>query len=657
MSEQVDVKSLNTYGVNTWCPGCVLPGTLIHGNPSIKAIERISAGEMVLGSDGAYHKIAEVMGHLHLGPMHRLRIKCFGETVLTEEHPVLIVRRERKKHVNRNLSPEWVEAAQIRPGDYVVYPIPSEVKDIAFIPLSHKRKHKDTRSKALPTRITVNEDFLRFAGYYLAEGCINKRTMTFYFSSKERNLAEDAANLAKSLFWLDGRIVERREKGSIEVHVNSSYLVEILAECFGKGAAQKRIPHEFMLLPVEKQKALIKGLWLGDGYFGKKCAGYKTISLALAEQLKMLLIRQGMVPTVAVNKAYGMHRTSYAIHVVSARDYNKLAAILGSDRRLVKKGGKPPMLITEGYVYLPVRRNEVFHYRGPVYNLEVEGANSYVTSAAALHNCGNFGIERAAKLAFTELINEGRVKRENIVTVFGIGCHGKLADYLNLNSFYSLHGRVLAPATGIKVSNPELTVVGFAGDGDAYSEGLEHIMFAAKRNVDITTIVHDNRVYALTTGQFTPTSPKGFLGRSTPRGAPEEPFNPIELMLVSGATFVARGYVGNVNHLKDLIKQAMLHKGFALVDVLQPCVTFFDTYKYYNSRVYNLQDDKHDKSDWSSALTRAREWNYGGEDAVKIPIGIFYEVDRPTYDETVGGGKKLRDTPTPALRRVLQEEQ
>jgi 2-oxoglutarate ferredoxin oxidoreductase subunit beta len=287
---------------------------------------------------------------------------------------------------------------------------------------------------------------------------------------------------------------------------------------------------------------------------------------------------------------------------------------------------------------------------------DVKSLNTYAVNTWCA-GCGNFGIERAAKLAFAELVNEGRVKRENIVTVFGIGCHGKLADYLNLNSFYSLHGRVPAPATGIKVSNPGLTVVGFAGDGDAYSEGLEHILFAAKRNVDITMVVHDNRVYGLTTGQFTPTSPKGFKGRSTPKGAPEEPFNPIELMLVCGATFVARGYVGNVNHLKDLIKQAILHKGFALVDVLQPCVTFFDTYKYYNSRVYNLQDDKHDKSDWSSALTRAREWNYGGEDTVKIPIGIFYEVDRPTYDETVGGGKKLQNIPTPALGRVLQEEQ
>jgi len=629
---------------------------MVHTNPSVRAIERISAGEMALGSDGAYHRITQVMSHFHSGPVHRLKIKCFGETVLTEEHPVLVVRRERKKHVNRSFRHEWIEAAQVRPGDYAVYPIPSEVKDIASIHISFSRKPKDTRSKALPAEVAVNQDLLRFAGYYLAEGGINKRTTTLYFGAREGNIAEDAVKLAKNLFWLDGKIAEREKKGPIEVHIYSSYLAETLTRWFGKGAAQKRIPHEFMLLPIEKQRALIKGLWVGDGYFGNGHASYKTTSPTLAEQLKMLLIRQGMVPTVAVNKAYGMHRASYGIHVVSARDYNKLAEILGSEKRSVKMGGKPPMLTTKGYIYLPVRKNEAFHYHGSVYNLEVEDVNSYVTSSATLHNCGNFGIERAAKLAFAELINEGKVKREDIVTVFGIGCHGKLADYLNLNSFYSLHGRVVAPATGMKVANPELSIVGFAGDGDAYSEGLEHIIFAAKRNVDITMVVHDNRVYALTTGQFTPTSPKGFPGRSTPKGAPEEPLNPIELMLVSGATFVARGYVGNVNHLKELIKQAVLHKGFALVDVLQPCVTFFDTYKYYNSRVYNLQDEKHDKSNWGSALTKAREWNYGGEDVARVPIGIFYEADRPTYDEIVGGGKKLGTTPIAALRPVLEQE-
>ena len=268
--------------------------------------------------------------------------------------------------------------------------------------------------------------------------------------------------------------------------------------------------------------------------------------------------------------------------------------------------------------------------------------------------CGDFGIERAAKLAFVELINEGKIERENLVLVTGIGCHGKLADYVNLNSFYSLHGRAIAPATGIKVANPGLEVIAFVGDGDALGEGLDHTIFAAKRNIDIAVIIHDNRVYGLTTGQFAPTSPKGFPGRSTPKGSPEEPLNPVELMLISGATFIARAYTVNLNHLKELMKQSMLHRGFAILDVLQPCFTFFDTYKYYSARVYDLQEEGHNYADWNAALAKAREWNYGGEEAKRIPIGIFYKVDKPTYEDTVLGGKNLRDAFIPEIRGVLQ---
>jgi len=285
--------------------------------------------------------------------------------------------------------------------------------------------------------------------------------------------------------------------------------------------------------------------------------------------------------------------------------------------------------------------------------LGVKDLNTYAPNTWC-PGCGNFGIERAAKLAFIELINDGKLKRENLVILSGIGCHAKIVDYINVNSFYSIHGRVPAPATGIKLANPELTVVGFAGDGDAYGEGIDHIVFAAKRNIDVKMVIHNNRVYGLTTGQFTPTSPKGFEGKSTPKGAPEEPLNPIELMLACGATFVARAYPGNITHLKDLIKQAILHRGFAIIDVLQPCVTFFDTYKYYAPRVYNLQDEGHDYGDWNSALAKAREWGYG-EDAERIPIGIFYMTERPTYDEIVVAGRNLRDTSIPDIGDLLKE--
>ncbi len=245
--------------------------------------------------------------------------------------------------------------------------------------------------------------------------------------------------------------------------------------------------------------------------------------------------------------------------------------------------------------------------------------------------CGNFGILSALKRALTQAFDSGLAKKD-VVLVSGIGCHAKIVDYVDVNSFYSLHGRVLPPATGIKVANPELTVIGHAGDGDAYGEGISHLIFAAKRNIDVTFIVHNNRVYGLTTGQFTPTSPEGFKGRSTPSGSPEPPINPIELMLASGATFVARGYSGKVEHLKGLILKAMEHKGFSFIDVLQPCYTFFNTYSYYNELVYEIEEKESNLKDKKLAMELATKWNYQ-QDNSPIPIGILFKEQRPTFND------------------------
>ncbi|HVP57168.1 MAG TPA: thiamine pyrophosphate-dependent enzyme [bacterium] len=250
--------------------------------------------------------------------------------------------------------------------------------------------------------------------------------------------------------------------------------------------------------------------------------------------------------------------------------------------------------------------------------------------------CGNFGILSAANEAVKTLVDAG-TPLETIVLASGIGCHAKLVDYVNVNSFYSIHGRVPPTITGIKLANPGLTVIGHAGDGDAYGEGLAHLIMSAKRNVDVTMIVHDNRVYGLTTGQVTPTSPVGFPGKSTPRGGIEEPLNPIELMLAAGATFVARGYSVKTKELAALIVAAARHKGFAFIDVLQPCFTFFNTYQLYNSRVYELEG--HDTSNLDAAHARAREWNYG--EGERIPIGLFYKVEKPTFDQRILRGKVL----------------
>lgn len=242
--------------------------------------------------------------------------------------------------------------------------------------------------------------------------------------------------------------------------------------------------------------------------------------------------------------------------------------------------------------------------------------------------CGNFAILNAIKAVFRDLDSEG-FPLKNVVLVSGIGCHAKIVDYINVNSFYSIHGRVTPVAEGIKIANPELKVIGFAGDGDAYGEGLEHLIFAAKRNVDITMIIHNNRVYGLTTGQYTPTSPMGFKGRSTPEGTLEYPINPLEIMLASGATFIARSYSRGLKYLKKTLKEAITHKGFSIVDILQVCVTFFNLYKYYNERIYRLKD--HDSGNYNQALQRIREWDYNSDS--QIALGVFYKKEIPTFED------------------------
>ncbi len=242
--------------------------------------------------------------------------------------------------------------------------------------------------------------------------------------------------------------------------------------------------------------------------------------------------------------------------------------------------------------------------------------------------CGNFAILNSIK-AVLKSLSEETVPLENVVLVSGIGCHAKVVDYINVNSFYSIHGRVVPVAEGIKLAKPNLKVIGFAGDGDAYGEGLEHLIFAAKRNIDITMIIHNNRVYGLTAGQYTPTSPLGYKGRSTPKGTQELPINPLEIMLASGASFIARGYSHGLELLKRVFKEAVLHRGFALIDVLQVCVTFYNMYEYYNKKVYELKG--HNPQDYSGALKKIREWDYNND--APIGLGLFYKKEIPTFED------------------------
>lgn len=241
--------------------------------------------------------------------------------------------------------------------------------------------------------------------------------------------------------------------------------------------------------------------------------------------------------------------------------------------------------------------------------------------------CGNFGILSAFKSALAE----SQIERECIVIVSGIGCHGKISDYINSNTFHGIHGRVLPLATGIKLANPDLTVVGFSGDADCYDEGWDHFCHAIRRNIDMTLIVHNNMILGLTTGQTTATSQTGFKTKSTPYGSTTAPLNPIAHALVANGTFVARGFAGEPKHLTSLIMEALKHKGFNYIDVFQPCVTFnyLNTYEWFRQRVYKLEEAGHNITDRREALEKSFEW---GD---RIPIGIFYKEEKPTYRDNL----------------------
>ena len=239
--------------------------------------------------------------------------------------------------------------------------------------------------------------------------------------------------------------------------------------------------------------------------------------------------------------------------------------------------------------------------------------------------CGDFGVLAAFEKALVDL----QIQPHNIVTISGIGCSSKLPGYINTYGMHTLHGRALAVATGVKLANHELTVVVTGGDGDGFGIGAGHFVHTMRRNVDMTYVTMDNQIYGLTTGQASPTSMMGQKTKSTPTGVIENPLDPIALALACGATYIARGFSGDVKHMADLIANGIQHKGFAFVDALSPCVTYnkINTFDWFRQRVYKLESSGHDPTNITLAWERALEW---GD---KIPIGLFYRAEKPSYEE------------------------
>ena len=247
--------------------------------------------------------------------------------------------------------------------------------------------------------------------------------------------------------------------------------------------------------------------------------------------------------------------------------------------------------------------------------------------------CWNFQILAGVKNYLGKKI-KNEADRQKYAIVTGIGCHAKIFDYLNLNGINSLHGRVLPTMLGMKVGKPNLNLIGFSGDGDAYAEGMEHLIHAARYNADIKYLVHNNQVFALTVGQPTPTTEIGFKDKTTPWGVKLHPINPIKLMLAAGATFVARVYA-DAKQIEEILNEAFKHKGFAFIEVIQPCLIFHPD-KNYKEHTYFLKDKKHDEKSFEQAMKRAQEFDYNKiEKNTRIPLGIFYKEKRKTFEETI----------------------
>lgn len=244
--------------------------------------------------------------------------------------------------------------------------------------------------------------------------------------------------------------------------------------------------------------------------------------------------------------------------------------------------------------------------------------------------CGDYSILGAFKTAITEL----GIDPHRIVVVTGIGCGSKIAHYVRAYGFEGLHGRILPLAEGIKMANPKLTVIGIGGDGDGFSEGGNHFVHAPRKNVNYTYMVQDNHIYALTTGQTSPTTPKNLPNKTSPTEQLYEEYKPLPAALINGCTFVASCFAGNMRHTADMMKKAIQHKGFAFLNIYQPCVTWnnVNTYQWYMQKCYDIQKEGHDASNFDAALAKALEPYRNGFE--RLPIGMFYESNaRKPLDE------------------------
>ena len=384
-------------------PKCLFEDTNIHTNFKLKKIKDIKKDDFIISHDGKYHSVTETYKRIVSEPIIVLKNRL-GEIKLTKEHLVYAIKIPKgdkflRTKNKKTLIPAWYHAEQLDKGDIILYSVLSEINDTDYLNVNINKKKFDYNSKSIPLKIKLDSDFLRLAGYYLSEGYysdrITKTHLAFCLNLKEDYLVKDVIRISEKIFGITPIVKKNETQHSQVVYINNVFVVRLFKELFESGAHNKDIPEKLMALPPEKQKHLIYGIWMGDGFFNEKIprGGYSTISKELIHKLKILLLRQGIIPSVyteleKIDKKGQKHQECYRIHVGGKDSTTKLAKILNINL----KNNKPEAInswIDKGYLYTPITSKKTENYSGKVYNLEINISHSYNTDAFTVHNCGD----------------------------------------------------------------------------------------------------------------------------------------------------------------------------------------------------------------------------------------------------------------------------
>lgn len=385
-------------------PVCLVSGSKIHLNDHLESIQNINTECNVLTHKGFYEKVLNTSKKKYNGQIIKFKNKL-GEVSVTPDHLVFAVKVPKKRKffdhkVKKELKPAWYHASDLEKRDIILYPVLKEIRNIKSIPIKIKKYKYDFKSFELPEEIVVDKDFLRLCGYFLAEGHVNlkitKSHLSFTFHIDEKRYYEDVIDIVKGKFNLEPKVKLKTDKKTAVVYVYSALLARFFVKLFNKGAKNKKIPKFMMFLPPEKQAELIKGLWYGDGYVSVNRtyprAGYSTISYELINQIKIILLRLGVVPSIYTEEEKirkGVkHQRVYRIHIGDKQSLRKLCKILGT-KIDYNKQEKTHSWFENHYFYTPITSKKEFDYNGFVYNLEVDDAHSFTTDAFCVHNCGD----------------------------------------------------------------------------------------------------------------------------------------------------------------------------------------------------------------------------------------------------------------------------